>query len=95
MDDKDFKLLCESLKEAGGIKAGKQAASRSFSYSAPDVLSIRNDLGLSQSRFAAILGVSIKTLQNWEQGRRKPTGPAQALLRVVERSPEAVMHALG
>ena len=49
---------------------------------------------LSQSRFAAIIGVSVRTLQNWEQGRRKPEGPARALLRVVEREPEAVLHAL-
>ncbi|MCA1607657.1 MAG: transcriptional regulator, partial [Acidobacteria bacterium] len=47
-----------------------------------------------QERFAALMGVSSRTLQNWEQGRREPEGPAKALLRVVDREPEAVLHAL-
>lgn len=56
-----------------------------------DVRSIRERMGLSQSAFAALLGVSARTLQDWEQGRRQPTGPARSLLRVAERHPEALL----
>ena len=51
---------------------------------------IREGVGLSQSAFAALMGVSLRTLQDWEQGRRQPTGPARALLRVAARHPEAL-----
>ena len=60
----------------------------------PNVKAIRERLGLTQSSFAALMGVSSRTLQNWEQGRREPEGPAKALLRVVDREPQAVLHAL-
>jgi putative transcriptional regulator len=59
-----------------------------------DIKSIRNKLHQSQSEFAFMIGVSISTLQNWEQGRRKPDGPAKALLKVAAESPEAVRKAL-
>jgi putative transcriptional regulator len=65
-----------------------------FNSEIPDVKVIRERLGLSQARFAALMGVSPRTLQNWEQGRREPEGPAKALLRVVDRQPEAVLQAL-
>jgi putative transcriptional regulator len=55
-----------------------------------DVKAIREGVGLSQSAFAALMGVSLRTLQDWEQGRRQPTGPARALLRVAARHPEAL-----
>ena len=94
MNDSDFEKLCESIKEAGAIKKGKRKPSRTFVHANPDPKQIRERLGLSQSRFAAIIGVSVRTIQNWEQGRRQPEGPAKALLRVVDRDPEAVLHAL-
>ncbi|MGJ8655165.1 MAG: NadS family protein [Akkermansiaceae bacterium] len=94
MNDLDFQKLCDSIKEAGEIRSGKAKPSRVSVYEAPDPKKIRERLGLSQSRFAAIIGVSARTLQNWEQGRRQPEGPATALLRVVDRDPEAVLHAL-
>ena len=94
MNDKDFQQLCESIQEAGEIIQGKRQPSRVFTHSQPEPKVIRERLGLSQSRFAAIIGVSVRTLQNWEQGHRKPEGPAKALLRVVDRDPEAVLHAL-
>ena len=53
----------------------------------------RARLGLSQSKFAELLGISVKTLHNWEQGRRKPTGAARVLLRVASLHPEAVLEA--
>jgi putative transcriptional regulator len=55
---------------------------------------VRESAGLSQAQFARLLGVSVKTLQYWEQTRRAPTGPAKALLRIVEREPEAALRAL-
>ncbi|MGD1979929.1 MAG: NadS family protein [Akkermansiaceae bacterium] len=94
MNDEDFELLCESIRQAGDIKRGKRKASRTFKVEDPDPKAIRERLGLSQSRFAAIIGVSVRTLQNWEQGRREPEGPAKALLRVVDREPQAVLSAL-
>jgi len=94
MNKKDFERLCESIKQAGEIRKGTRVASRVFHHEAPDVKAIREGLGLSQSRFAAMIGVSSRTLQNWEQGRREPEGPAKALLRVVEYQPRAVLRAL-
>lgn len=57
----------------------------------PSVSSIREKTGLSQSRFAALLGVSIRTLQDWEQGRRAPSGAARTLLLVADRNPGALL----
>ena len=59
-----------------------------------DVRQIRTELGLSQAAFAAYFGVSRRTVQEWEQGRRVPTGPAKVLLTVISREPEAVLRAL-
>ena len=56
------------------------------------VVETRSKLHLSQGRFAELLGISVKTLHNWEQGRRKPTGAARVLLRVVSRHPELVLE---
>jgi putative transcriptional regulator len=49
---------------------------------------IRAKLHLSQAAFAGLMGVSLRTIQDWEQGRRKPSGPAEALLRIAEQRPE-------
>ncbi len=57
----------------------------------PDVASIREKTGLSQSRFAALLGVSVRTLQDWEQGRRSPSGAARTLLLVADRNPHVLL----
>lgn len=57
----------------------------------PAVADIREKLGLSQSRFAELLGVSVRTLQDWEQGRRTPSGAARTLLLVAEKNPKAVL----
>jgi putative transcriptional regulator len=94
MNDKDFQQLSESIRQAGEIRKGIREPSRVFVHPDPDVKGIRERLGLSQSRFAAIIGVSVRTVQNWEQGRREPEGPAKALLRVVDRNPTAVLEAL-
>jgi len=74
-----------------GVRAIKAGEGRRFTIEAPsDVRAIRDRTGLSQSAFAALMGVSLRTLQDWEQGRRQPTGPARALLRVAARHPEAL-----
>jgi putative transcriptional regulator len=57
----------------------------------PDVASIRGKTGLSQARFAVLLGVSVRTLQDWEQGRRAPSGAARTLLLVADRNPRALL----
>ena len=59
-----------------------------------DVKAIRRRLGKSQSAFARMIGVSVSTLQNWEQGRRRPEDPARALLKVAAENPELVAAAL-
>jgi putative transcriptional regulator len=90
MSDDLFQELLESVREGGAILRGEKEASRTFKLEAPDVTSIRERYGLSQSEFAALLGISVKTLQNWEQGRRTPHGAARVLLQVASKHPEAV-----
>jgi len=94
MKKETFDDLLSSIKEAGKIKTGKIKPSRAFSFSIPDVKAIREKLHVSQNEFAHLIGVSENTIQNWEQGRRKPEGPAIALLRVTESNPRAVLEAL-
>ena len=89
-----FQELIESVAQAGEIRKRRMAPSRVFHYEPLDVKRIRGNLHVSQSQFALMIGVSKSTLQNWEQGRREPDGPAKALLRVVEKQPQAVLAAL-
>lgn len=86
-----FEELLESVKEARAIIDGEKVPSRIFIYDELDVKSIREQFGLSQAKFAAMLGISIGTLRNWEQGRRKPQGPARVLLRVARKHPEVIL----
>ena len=79
----------ELIDGIAAIKKGK--GKRKIVYLPSNVKSIREKIGLSQSAFAGLLGVSVRTLQEWEQGRRTPKGPAQALLRVADRHPEALL----
>ncbi len=78
MNEHDFELLVESIKQAGEIERGERKPSRIIEFSPQDVKAIRAQLGQSQSEFAYMIGVSVATLQNWEQGRRKPEAPARA-----------------
>jgi len=94
MDKKLFSDLVTSLKQAGQIAQGERKASRVHRFSTSRVKAIRARTRLSQSEFALLMGVSVKTLQNWEQARRRPRGPAAALLRIVEREPEMAVRAL-
>jgi putative transcriptional regulator len=94
MKKENFEKLVASIKEAGEIKAGRQAPSRVDEIKPPEIKIVRDKLNVSQHEFALMIGVSLRTLQNWEQGRRKPEGPAKALLRVASRNPRAVLDAL-
>jgi putative transcriptional regulator len=94
MNDKDFKKLVESVKQMGSIMRGENIPHRRTVLTTVDVRALRERLSLTQNQFSSMIGVSIKTLQNWEQGRREPEGPAKALLRVVEKEPQAVLSAL-
>lgn len=94
MKKAQFEELVTSVREAGKIRRGEVAPSRQFHFKPAAVRKIRADLGLSQSEFALLIGVSVATLQNWEQGRRQPEGPARALLKVAATHPDAVKDAL-
>jgi putative transcriptional regulator len=91
---KDFGDLIRSVRQAGRIRRKKMRPSRAMTFKPADVRAIRHSLGKSQTEFAMMIGVSVATLRNWEQGRRTPDGPAQALLRVAAQNPEAVARAL-
>jgi len=94
MRNQEFDKLVASIREAGEIKAGRRPPSRVHVVHPPAIKKVRSKLGVTQGQFAAMIGVSTRTLQNWEQGRRKPEGPAKALLRVAARNPRAVLAAL-
>jgi putative transcriptional regulator len=94
MKDELFSELVESLKEGGAILRGETDSTRQVAFEAPNVAKIREEYGLSQTKFAALLGISVRTLQNWEQGRRHPQGPARILLRVAAKHPRAVLDSV-
>jgi len=91
---KAFEGLVASVRQAGRIRRGTARPTRVTTFRPADVRGIRAKLGKSQSEFALMIGVSVATLRNWEQGRRRPKGPALALLRVASRRPDAVAKAL-
>jgi len=90
MKDELFSELLESVREGGSILRGETRPVRSFEVDVPDVKHLRESFELSQAEFAALLGISVNTVQNWEQGRRSPAGPAKVLLQVVAKHPDAV-----
>ena len=94
MRKRDFENLVRSVRQAGRIRRGSLKPSRTFTFRPADIKSIRLKLGRSQSEFALMIGVSVATLRNWEQGRRTPEGPARALLKVAAENPQAVAEAL-
>jgi putative transcriptional regulator len=77
----------EILEGIRDLKAGKTGRI----VNVPTVAAIREKTGLSQARFAALLGVSVRTLQDWEQGRRAPSGAARTLLLVAHKNPKALL----
>jgi len=94
MDKKLFSRLVESMVQADEIAHGERAPSREFHIDALGVQEIRKASGLSQAKFAKIINVQVATLQNWEQGRREPTGPARVLLRAIQNDPKNVLKAI-
>jgi len=94
MKDELFEQLVASLKEGGAILRGEKKPARTTTLQWPDAKAVREKLGLSQVQFATLIGISPRTLQNWEQGHRRPEGTARALLRVAESHPQAVLEAL-
>jgi len=94
MNERDFNELAESIKQAGEIRKGLREPSRVFEFSPLDIKDIRERFNQSQREFALMIGVSVATLQNWEQGRRRPVGPARALLKIAAENPKAVRDAL-
>lgn len=91
MDEKMFAELEESLREGMEIVRGEKQPSRTFQLDAPDIKAIRENMHLTQQQFAALMGISMRTLQNWEQGRRSPEGPARVLLQVAAKHPQALL----
>ena len=89
-----FNDLVQSLKEARNIAKGKVQPSRQFNLNILDVKAARSKVQLSQNDFAQLMHVSTKTLQNWEQQRRKPSGPALALLKIITTAPKMAIKAL-
>ena len=89
-----FEELLGSVREAGAILRGRKRPSRRIVVSSSGIRRIRERTNLSQSEFAHLMGVSVKTLQNWEQNRRRPTGPAAALLSIIEHDPELAVKAI-
>jgi len=93
-NDEFFTQLMQSVQQMDGILRGEIPPSRVFVVDSVDARAVRAKTGLSQSEFARLLRVSPKTLQNWEQHRRTPSGPAAALLTLVGKAPEVALSAL-
>jgi putative transcriptional regulator len=89
-----FEELLASVREGGAILRGQRKPSRRFEVRSSGIRAIRERTRLSQSQFAHLIGVSVKTLQNWEQDRRHPTGPAAALLKIIAYEPHLAMKAI-
>ncbi len=94
MNDEMFNELLESVKQAGDIRKGKRKPSRYTVIEDPDVAAIREKYDMTQQEFSSLLGISVGTLRNWEQGRRKPQGPAKVLLKIAEKRPKAILESL-
>lgn len=84
--------ILEGIQEIKAFKAGRRALhSHTLQDPAPPQ-EIRTKLNLSQAAFAGLMGVSVRTIQDWEQGRRSPSGPAEALLRIADQKPEVFLE---
>ena len=95
MDKKHFDQLVKGVREMKRHRAGKPVrGARVSRLNDPDPREIRKAANISQAQFAALIGVNLRTLQNWEQQRTRPTGPARALLRIVAADPKAAIDAL-
>ncbi len=91
MDKEIEQFQNDLLESVHQMKAGK--AVRKTRVRLSPAAEARVKVGMSQSEFAQLLGVSVRTLQDWEQGRREPSGAAKTLLKIAARNPEAVRAA--
>jgi putative transcriptional regulator len=93
MSERDIGLeILEGIQEIKAYKAGKiDLRTRELKEPSPPQ-DIRRRLNLSQSAFAGLMGVSLRTVQDWEQGRRQPSGPAKSLLRIAEQHPKVFLE---
>ncbi len=95
MDKRHFDQLVKGVREMKRHMAGKSVRGALITeLSDPDVRAIREAAQISQSQFAKLIGVNLRTLQNWEQQRTRPTGPARALLKIVASDPKSAIEAL-
>ncbi len=88
------KDLIASVKEMVAIHRGEMKPARVTRYEMPDTAKVRAKLNMSQNDFAILLGISKRTLEGWEQGRRYPSGAARVLLLVAEHHPEIILETL-
>ena len=95
MDKAHFTQLINGVSEMKRHLTGRRVrGTRTTRLDPPDVQAIRKAANISQSQFAKLIGVNLRTLQNWEQRRTKPTGPARALLKIVASNPKSAIKAL-
>jgi putative transcriptional regulator len=95
MDKRAFDDLLKSARDMGRHMRGRRVAgARETAIEESDASAVRVAVGMSQREFANLVGVPVKTLQNWEQKRTRPTGPARALLRAIAKDPKHVLRAL-
>ena len=96
MARKAFDKIMDGLTDALAYAEGDKSRGKAHEVEVPtvDVRAARKTLGLSQDRFAEVFRISPSTLRKWEQGTRRPHGPARVLLRVIEKEPDAVRRAL-
>ncbi len=91
--DNEMEEFCSDLLESvKQMKAGM--AARTTKVTVSDITRARNKVSMSQSEFATLMGVSVRTLQAWEQGRRNPSGAAKTLIRIAEKHPDVLLEAL-
>ena len=92
-----FDMIMDGLEDAGAYMEGERDgyAIHEIEVPEPNVVAIRGKTGLSQSAFAKSIGVPLGTLKNWEQGRRRPKGPARVLLALIGKRPSIVQQELG
>jgi putative transcriptional regulator len=95
MDKRHFDQLVKGVREMKRHMAGKSVCgARTTELAEPDIRAIREAAKISQAQFAKLIGVNVRTLQNWEQRRTRPTGPARALLKIVASNPKSAIEAL-
>jgi putative transcriptional regulator len=95
MDKGHFDQLVKAVRQMNRHMAGKVVrGAKTIELAEPDVRAIRDAAKISQSQFARLIGVNLRTLQNWEQRRTRPSGPARVLLKIVASDPKSAIEAL-